>query len=391
MAVSTKFLTLVLVYMVSCSKSSGNFRAIVDCQEASAERKPCDSSVANSLYEQYTYDYMEGKGMCVGISVPHEGDRTPLKYGRFASRLKRFGAHVLADNTEDLGWMIWQELKGLATTGKNRLKYPFYLKNKIDRVWVDMNRPPPKCPGRECEKTIPKTAYRVKSKDAEKAYNYFHDKAKLIRNKLQDNCTGGALWLDIHGQQRTQKWMQVGYGISAEKIQNPSELLNQLKVTTKGWGGTINGVYARQRTGKKESEKFATSLVMGTHSFSKIMDSLKGSFSSRVRAGPAQGTPKIDNISLDKPLDYPGDYLTGGFIVQKYGSCACCRAKQQMNWCEKDGTNTQSSNFSRVDAVQLEFPTSAVQQPTQRRAIAKQVAKAVLLFFQRNGNQQLYY
>merc|ERR1712087_922494 len=117
--------------------------------------------------------------------------------------------------------------------GTQKSKYPFYLKNNIKRLYVDVNRAPRSCPGYGCPSKAKDLAFHPESTDSRKAYEYFHEKAELMRGSLARKCTKGALLVDVHGQQRTQHFAQVGYGVRAEVIEKPVDLVKQLNST--GW------------------------------------------------------------------------------------------------------------------------------------------------------------
>lgn len=333
-----------------------------------------ETTTVSLMTRLHTYDFQQGKGMCVGIIVAHEGENKPLKrLSRPRSLKPRRGVRVNVgpDNTGLVGLKLWRALKGST-------KHPFYLKNNIDRLYVDMNRAPRKCSGGTlCPTWVRDSAYMEGSLDAERAYKNFHSKAESMRQALENNCPNGALIIDIHGQGKTPKWAQVGYGVDVNKLTTPKELIKQLR-STATWGATIQGLYARQKAG--DDLKFATSLVMGRRSFSKIMDSQRGS--SGIRVGPAQGA-KVGDKSLSLPKSWR-KFFEGGFISQKYGSCTCCRAKKQTKRCGK-------KKAVRVDAIQLELPTAALGTPASQGRVAQQIARAVRLYFKRNGKQTLYY
>merc|ERR1712072_178317 len=88
-------------------------------------------------------------------------------------------------------------------------------------------------------------------------------------------------------------------------------------------------------------------------------------------------------------------YFSGGFIVQKYGSCTCCRDKRRTARCVNRKNVQEWRDRRRVDAIQLEFGPKYRKQvgaDTERQMeqrldkAAEQLAKAVKKFLKKHYN-----
>jgi hypothetical protein len=267
-------------------------------------------------------DYVEffQGNMNIIISVAHGGYLLPSS---ITDRPSDPLANVFPDrNTIEIATVIRDTMSALFFNSTKQISEPFMIVNNLNRNKMDPNRNMTEC----CA---------VPTEDSFIAYNEFHDfiRTKFIFEFLSTRTYKQALLLDIHGQSHKENWIELGYVLTKQMLNNDDKLRDP----------TLSSVCSMSAT----SEFLFDDIIRGDDvSLGAIIR--KNNIELTVCPSPNVPSPKS------------GNYYNGGYISVLHGSKGC--------------------TGSIVNAIQVELP-SFVRTNETYSAYAKSLAQSFYEFY----------
>ena len=151
-------------------------------------------------------------------------------------------------------------------------KKPYLLINNIHRKYIDLNRP---------------IQLGTSNPKSETYWNNFHNKLNSIILECKERF-GYCLVLDIHGNNKTDNFLQLGYGVKFKEIKR--------------------GVYEDFSLQHLKTKYSPLSLTNGNRSLGKFLDDYLVTIPS----------PRIYSKKQMKIITGNKEYYNGGFITQHY-------------------------------------------------------------------------
>ena len=213
-------------------------------------------------------EYVPGE-LPVILSAPHGGDLAP---DEMADRTS--GVAVTDTNTRELTWAVRDAFVDL--TGKA----PHVIVSHLDRGKLD--------PNREIVEAAQGDPF------AEQAWEEYHDFIEEARNKVA--ISGEGMYFDMHGHGHPVARLELGYLLSADRLNGDDESLNGL--------ATVQLTSIRE-IGSDSSLPFSQ-LLRGPTSLGGLLQD--------------RGVPSVPSPDMPSPGSDP--YFSGGYSTERHGSRA---------------------------------------------------------------------
>ena len=255
-------------------------------------------------------EYQEGN-MNLILSAPHGGKMTPksipnrhagtvvdgkIHYGHGLSGTKSNGnseVRTKSDlNTKKLTNFIVKKIDQL--TGGKR---PYVIINNLHRSKLDPNR------------RVEPGAFGVR--DAVEAWQAYHEYIEHAKSNISSQHRGRGLLVDLHGQAHSEDWIEIGYTLTADQMDNGYYTCSDT---------SIQGLALNLQ--EKHIDINIQELIRGPVSLGgMVMD---------------HGLKVVPSPNYPSPAG--GSYFIGGYITQRHGS-----------------SGTRDDNLD-IDAIQIESP-----------------------------------
>lgn len=213
-------------------------------------------------------EYVPGR-LPVILSAPHGGDRTPAEIADRTS-----GTLVRDANTRELTLAVREAF--IALTGHA----PHVVISHLDRAKLD--------PNREIVEAAQGDPF------AERAWEEYHGFIEVARLEL--SAVGGGMYFDMHGHGHPVDRLELGYLLSADRLN--------------GSDGSLNSLATVQQTSIREIGRVSplpfSQVVRGPTSLGGLLE--------------GRGVPAVPSPSIPGPGSDP--YFSGGYSTQRHGSQA---------------------------------------------------------------------
>jgi hypothetical protein len=251
------------------------------------------------------------------ISAPHGGALKPEDM-----RNRTTGKTDKDGNTQELARLISEELF------KKHGGKPHLIICRLHRVKLDANR------------EIVEAAQG--DPQAERAWHEFQNFIKQAREKVKKDF-GSGLYIDLHGQRHLRGWVELGYALTAQKLDLTDEQLQG--------DPSIVAASTLPELDKRSPHSFAA-LIRGPASLGALL--------------AAEGFNSVPSPKVPSPGT--NEYFSGGYNAQTHGS----------------------ANGGTISGLQIECPWVGVRdKPENHRKFAAALARCLGLFFKTHFQMEL--
>jgi hypothetical protein len=179
----------------------------------------------------------------------------------------------------------------------------------------------------DCNRSLAEATFGVP--EAVAAWTAYHEFVRLAKRTI----SGSGLLIDIHGHSHPERWIEIGYALSAEQLNTEQYSASDTSIYT---------LYRRQQS--KERSLCLKQLICGPLSFGGLIETIAG----------------FDIVSVPSP-QHPcprsGCYFSGGYSITRHGSI--------------DG--------GTIDAIQIESPLD-LRLPDARVNYSNILGQAISMF-----------